>query len=361
MLHNSRFVSGLLAFLVALISVSFLSLLPSSNLWELALVAVMSFSSAFFLFYFTLEFLVFKEINRLYEVVEKLKKKELKVTKRKTLISLNPISRLNNEIHSLVSKKQKEIKQLKKLELYRREFLADVSHELKTPIFAAQGYIHTLLDGAVDDLEVRDKFLRKAAKSLDSLNKLVQDLLTLSKMEAGVLKITLEPIDFAELVRNAFEKYEQMAIQHTVTLDFIDETNGNAWINADAYRMLLAISNLIENGIKYGKENGHVEALLQRRGGMLFFEIKDDGIGIPSEHIDRIFERFYRIDRSRTKERGGSGLGLSIVKQILKLHQVDIQVKSKPKKGTIFSFEIQTIAPPAEKPNSLNALNNTAS
>ena len=185
MVYSSRGLALLLAFCIALITSLFLSLFKSIAVSALLVAFAISFSVSYLLIFTVLEFLIFREINKIYKLMGKLKKKELaKIDKQKTA-PLNPLKTINEDIYSFAELKQKEIDELKKLEAFRREFIADVSHELKTPIFAAQGFVHTLLDGAVNDKTVRTKFLKKAAKSLDGLDMLVQDLLTLSHIETG--------------------------------------------------------------------------------------------------------------------------------------------------------------------------------
>jgi len=344
MQFNARNVSFFVAFVVGSLTTAFLTLLQGVTQLTLLVAFFISFSSSFFLFYFTLELLVFKEINDLYKIVEKLKKKELKIVKKKNMIStLLPIKKLDQEIHSFVHKKQKEIRQLKKMEIYRREFLADVSHELKTPIFAAQGYLHTLLDGAIDDIDVRDKFLLKAAQSLDSLNNLIQDLLTISKMESGFVTMNFKNVDLKSIVYGLFSKFETAALEKNISLELEIDSGADPQIYADLYKITQVFSNLIENGIRYGITNGYVKIICVDREQSILILIEDNGLGIDSEHLDRIFDRFYRIEKSRSKDGGGSGLGLAIVKHILQAHHTEIEVESKPQIGTSFRFELSKI------------------
>lgn len=370
MFSNSRVVSISLAALIASVTVAFISLFQGVGYLVLLIAFLVCFCISFILFFFTLEFLIFKEVKELHKTVEKLKKKEFKHSRKKIKPSLSPIKQLNEEIYAYVSKKQREIDQLKKLEVYRREFLANVSHELKTPIFAAQGFVHTLLDGAIDDEAVRDKFLKKAAKSLDGLNDLVQDLLTLSKMEAGFIKMNFEPFDLYEICKNVYDQMEQKAKEKNIGLKFSDEY-GEVYVYADKIRIKQVMINLVENAIKYGHQDGSVqisfhEEMLDEKENRHFFgeetpenaieppqkkvkkvvvTVEDDGQGIGAEHLDRIFERFYRVDKSRSKDKGGSGLGLAIVKHTLEAHQSLITVKSKKRKGTTFRFALHKVNP----------------
>jgi two-component system phosphate regulon sensor histidine kinase PhoR len=336
---HPRFLSILLAVSVSTATTAFLSLLSVN--WTVLFVAFsISFSASYLLFYFTLDFIVLREVNEAYSTLEKLKKKEFKLSRKKDIPTLSPIKKLNQELYTYASKKQQEIDQLKRLALYRREFLADVSHELKTPIFAAQGFIHTLLDGAVEDEAIRDKFLRKAARSLDGLNNLVEDLFTLSKMEAGIIVMNRQPFSLDDLFHEVFEQSEDKAEHKNIEIHIPQDQS--LWVNADYARIRQALMNLLDNAIKYGNEGGHIRIEVKAvEAQKVEIKISDDGPGIPSEHLDRIFERFYRVEKSRSKSEGGSGLGLAIVKHILEAHHSTIQVSSKLQEGTTFSFFLE--------------------
>jgi two-component system, OmpR family, phosphate regulon sensor histidine kinase PhoR len=341
MFFNSRAVAVLLAGVIALITSAFLSLVDSITQTALIVAAAMAFSSSFLLIYLTLEFLIFREINQIYQVLDKLKKKDFKLGKKKHKSSANPLKKLNQEIYSLASRKQDEIDELKKLEIYRREFLADVSHELKTPIFAAQGFVHTLIDGAIDDRDVRDKFLEKAAKSLDGLDALVQDLITLSQMEIGVITMQYEHFDLYQLCLEVFEQLEKKSLRKNTTLHIEKKGDKSFVVEADRNRIRQVIINLVENAVKYGNEGGQITVSLSFDKDQVQVAVKDDGPGIPEEHLKRIFERFYRVEKSRSKDKGGSGLGLAIVKHIIEAHQSKVHVTSKLGKGTTFVFRLQ--------------------
>jgi two-component system, OmpR family, phosphate regulon sensor histidine kinase PhoR len=338
---NARLVSLLLAISVAIITTAFISLLKDTTIVILFVTFSISFSATFILVYFALELLVLGEINEAYSVLAKMKKKDFKLTQKRQNSTLSPIKKLNQEIYAYASKKQQEIDYLKQLAAYRREFLADVSHELKTPIFAAQGFIHTLLDGAIDDVEVRDKFLNKAAKSLDGLNVLVQDLFILSQMEAGMIRMNFQVFDLVQLIKEVFEQLEQEAHKKNIQLHFRENSLEQALIQADPSQLKRVMINLIENAIKYGKSEGQVWVELSENEKNILIKVEDDGIGIPEQHLDRIFERFYRVEKSRTKSKGGSGLGLAIVKHILEAHESKISVSSEVNTSTTFKFKLK--------------------
>jgi len=339
---SPRFIAIILALLISVITSSFLASVDGVTRSMLFVAAIAAFSSSFFLVLYTVDILVFREVNKMYRTIHKLKMKDFNLAPRKKLIhESNPLKTINDEIFVYVTKKQKEIDELKKLELFRREFLADVSHEFKTPIFAAQGFIHTLLDGAMEDENVRERFLVKAAKNLDSLDVLVKDLLVLSQMETGDIKMNIADVDIRLLTQNIFGRLENIAADRDIALKIKPDDLSEVWVKADSDRIEQVLLNLIENAIKYGNEGGKV--IVHFNEGKKFVEIavRDNGPGIPQEHLNRIFERFYRVDKSRSKERGGTGLGLAIVKHIINAHDTKIAVMSKPEKGTTFSFKLE--------------------
>ncbi len=350
MLLNARAVALLLAFCIATITTAFLSLMDDVSQLALLVTFILAFASAYLLTYITLEFFIFREINNIYDVLGKLKDREFSVADTDLNRSANPLKRINQEIYSYASDKQREIEELKLLAVFRREFLADVSHELKTPIFAAQGYIYTLLDGAVKDKNVRTKFLKKAAKSLDGLDLLVQDLLTLSQLEIGQIKMRYVYFDLIHTIQDVYDQMEGKAEKKHVELRFGAGVPEQVWVWADKQRIHQVVMNLISNAIKYSKEvnegeelpePGWVEVNMKEDKDKVRVFVADNGRGIPEEHLNRIFERFYRVDKSRSKSSGGTGLGLAIVKHILEAHKSKVQVKSTVGKGSTFSFALQ--------------------
>lgn len=343
MFINSKGVALLLAACISVITTAFLSLVDGVTGSAMFVAFVLAFSSSYLLINIALEFLIFKEINQIYTLLEKLKKKDfsfIDLTKKK-INTLNPLKRINQEIYSYAEIKQREIDELKKLEVFRREFLADVSHELKTPIFAAQGFIHTLLDGAVEDEEVRYKFLEKAAKSLDGLDLIVQDLLTLSHIETGEIKMHMDNFNLYDLTKEVFEQLEGKAEKKQIQMSFASKCPEKAFVHADYQRIYQVMINLLSNAIKYTNEAGKVEVAFSIGKKVIRVYVKDNGKGIPAEHINRIFERFYRVEKSRSKDKGGSGLGLAIVKHILEGHHSKIQVNSSVGEGSVFSFKLK--------------------
>jgi len=344
MVYSSRGMALLLALCIALITSLFLSLFKSVDLSALFVAFGISFSVSYILIFVVLEFLIFRELDKVYKLMGKLKKKELSRIDKQKSAPLNPLRTINEEIYSFAELKQKEIDELKKLEAFRREFIADVSHELKTPIFAAQGFVHTLLDGAVNDKTVRTKFLKKAAKSLDGLDVLVQDLLTLSHIETGQIKMHFENIDLYKLTEEIFEQFEEKADRKEIKLS-IEGSPRKVLVYADWQRINQVMTNLVSNAIKHSFDGGEVKVSFEVSKKNIVTNISDTGEGIAPEHQARIFERFYRVDKSRSREKGGTGLGLAIVKHILDGHNSKAEVESTPGKGSTFSFKLPRVKP----------------
>jgi two-component system phosphate regulon sensor histidine kinase PhoR len=338
---SPRYLSVILAFFIACVVTAFISFLPHSDYFTLFVSFISCFIFGSILIFFALDYLVFQEVNQLYDRIKQIKQKNFEVIPRKQLLAKqNPIELLRKELDTYVSSKEDEVKELKKAAKYRQEFLADVSHELKTPIFAAQGFVHTLLDNPDEEEEIRIKFLEKAAKSLDGLDLLVKDLLTVSQIETGAVKIDKKNINLKTVIQEIFEQVEYKAKGRNVTLS-VKAPDGPIMVKADYQRISQVLSNLIVNGIKYGNSPGNVVIDISEKKKLFIVNVKDDGPGIPEEHLHRLFERFYRVDKSRAKQSGGSGLGLSIVKHIVQAHGSKISVESKINKGTNFEFKLE--------------------
>ncbi len=338
---NPRILSPILAFFIAGMMTVFLSFIPDIN----ALIMLVAFLSVFILgsgmIFFVLDYLIFQEVNKLYDQIKFLKKKKINISPRKVLIQKgNPIELLKTELNSYLSTKEDEVKELKKAHKYRQEFLADVSHELKTPIFAAQGFVHTLLENPDEKPEIQRRFLEKAAKSLDGLDDLVKDLLTVSQIETGAITIEKEAVDLKKMVQDIFEQLENKAKKRGTVFKMIGDTQ-EVIVFADPNKIKQVLLNLIENALKYGKDQGKVWVEFLSKDSSYQIKIKDNGPGIAAEHLPRIFDRFYRIDKSRAKQIGGTGLGLSIVKHIIQAHGSKIMVESKVEQGTEFFFRLE--------------------
>ena len=343
MLSNSKTVALLIAAAVSIITTSFLSLVDGVPYGGFIVVFVLAFSSTYILTYFAVDVFIFGQIEKINNRITRMKGEDFTFVDEETTSSIgNPLIKISREILTYAKTKQQEIDELKKAESFRREFIADISHELKTPIFAAQGFVHTLLDGAVKDKNVRSKFLKKAAKSLDGLDRIVQDLLTISQVETGVIRMELENFNINELIQEVYDQFEGKAEKKDIELRFAEYCPDNIYVFADRHKIFQVILNLVSNSIKYRKDdNTYILANIIEHEKDVEIRLRDNGIGISEEHLNRIFERFYRIDKSRSREKGGTGLGLSIVKHILEAHQSQIMVKSNQNVGSEFIFKLQ--------------------
>ena len=351
MKYKPGFFDGwLLALIVSIcITIPCLVLLYHANdLTHRALVpvGVVIFWVAFLIVFGFLEFVVLREAKRIYKITQKKKKKnkdgEPSIMEVEQPGLFNPMRRVYEEVSQFTTNKEEEIAELKRMETFRREFIANVSHELKTPLFAAQGFIHTLIDGAANDTTVRTRFLNKAAKSLDGLENLVQDLLMLSQIETGEIKMRIEAHDLYELAKDVAEELEEPAKKKNITLK-VDEPKKKHMALADSKWIRQVLTNLMANAINYTPEDGSVTVKFEFTKKSVYVIVKDNGMGIPTEHLPRIFERFYRVDKSRSRERGGTGLGLAIVKHILESHHTKAEVESEEGKGSEFSFKLERV------------------
>ena len=234
-----------------------------------------------------------------------------------------------------------EINTLKDQDTYRKEFLGNVSHELKTPLFTIQGYILTLLDGALKDKSVRDKYLKRAAKGVDRLINIVLDLDLITQFESGIKIVDKKKFDIVELIQNVFDLIEIESEKNNISLFYDKNYSNPIYVFADEERILQVLTNLLVNSLKYGVDGGRTEVSLVKSDNKILIKVSDNGIGISSKHLPRLFERFYRVDATRSRKKGGSGLGLSIVKHIIEAHNENIYVESEFGKGTTFSFTLE--------------------
>ena len=280
-------------------------------------------------------------------------RKYIRIRVSKILNELNPeivkdfsedknLEIITDEIITKARERRSEINVLKNQENYRREFLGNISHELKTPLFTIQGYILTLVEGAMKDKKVREKYLKRAAKGVDRLISIVKDLDLITQFESGIKTVDKSDFNIYELVENVFELMEFESEKNNITLQYEKDNITPTYVYADQERILQVLTNLVVNSIKYGSNNGYTKVLVEDfNKEKVIIKVIDDGEGIEKEHLPRLFERFYRIDKNRSRKKGGSGLGLSIVKHIIEAHQEQIFVESKIGVGTEFSFTLQ--------------------
>ena len=299
---------------------------------------VVIFLLSYFFIYNSLQIFIYRKIKLIYKSIHNLKLG--RDTGFSEHLGDDPVADVENEVADWGVMKKREIDELRRMEQFRKEFLANVSHELKTPLFSLQGYVSTLLDGALEDPNVNRIFLEKSAKNLDRLCTLVEDLNEISQLERGDIALALETFDINKLVKEVFEGAEVKANNRNITLTIKKGTDTSFSVLADRERIRQVLTNLIVNSIKYGKENGETTVGFYDMDENILVEISDNGIGIEEEHLPRLFERFYRIDKSRSRDVGGTGLGLAIVKHIIEAHKQTINVRSTPGIGSTFGFTL---------------------
>ncbi|RZL34746.1 MAG: sensor histidine kinase [Pedobacter sp.] len=302
---------------------------------------VISFATSFLVFYYLFEKYIYTKIKLIYKLIHNLKLgKDLKEALGE-YVSADPINDVEAEVKEWAGAKKKEIDLLKKQEQFRREFLSNVSHEFKTPLFAIQGYIETLQDCITDDPDMALKFLKKAENNVERLSYLINDLDSISKLETGEIPINYQKFDFVLLAKEVMDNLEDRAQSNKITLAFKEKYTAPTYVSADREKIRQVLINLIQNSIKYGNPNGMTAIKIFELHDQFLIEVTDNGIGIEEKHLARLFERFYRIDSHRSRVAGGTGLGLAIVKHILEAHQQTISVRSTPSIGTTFAFTLQ--------------------
>ncbi len=300
--------------------------------------AAILFGSVFFVVWLVLRAFVFRRIRSIYQTLYASYPEahaSTRLPRRENILVAT-----EEEAALWVKRRQEEIEQLKRMEAHRKEFLGNVSHELKTPIFNIQGYISTLLDGGLEDRSIHYDYLKRSEHNVERLIQIVEDLVDISQLETGELKLDREAFDIIALLREVVEVQEFNAGSRGISLRLLNETDKPVMVYADKYRIRQVLTNLVVNSIRYGKDNGSTTLKATVADGRASVEIADTGIGIAPEHMNRIFERFYRADKSRSRELGGTGLGLSIVKHIIEAHGQAIRVASEVGKGTVFTFTL---------------------
>ncbi|WCO01381.1 sensor histidine kinase [Psychroserpens ponticola] len=322
---------------LTLLSSVFLYVLHSIDVLYLLSFAVFTFLISFIVIQYRVERFIYRRVKKIYDDLTLLESSTL----RKQPITTD-MATLTQEIDKYARNKKVEIETLKVREEYRKEFLGNVSHELKTPLFTVQGYLLTLLDGAINDKNVSEKYLNRASKGLERLIYIVRDLDMITKLEVGDLRLNVETFDIVELVESVFDLLEMKASKKKITLTFDMDYNSPIMVSADKERIQQVLTNLVVNSIKYGREKGtteiSVENLIKNK---VIVRVTDNGEGISKENLTRLFERFFRVDKSGSRKEGGSGLGLSIVKHIIEAHDEKIYVESDLGVGSEFSFTLE--------------------
>ena len=331
------FTSILITIILSLINGIYFLAIDSFYIWFYIIEVIIVFLISFFIIQYRVENFIYKRMKKIYDDVSLLDGSTLGRQK----ITTN-METLTKEVELFARNKKLEIEALKIRENYRREFIGNVSHELKTPLFTVQGYIETLLDGALNDEKIREKYLKRAKKGVERLTYIIKDLDMITKLEVGELHLEKETFDIIDLIENVFESLEMKASKNLISLTFNEKYQNPIWVKADKDRIQQVLSNLIVNSIKYGINKGttelSVENLIMNK---VLIRVADNGEGINNDEIPRLFERFYRVDKSGSREQGGSGLGLSIVKHILDAHNEKIYVESQIGIGSEFSFTLE--------------------
>jgi two-component system phosphate regulon sensor histidine kinase PhoR len=298
-------------------------------------ISIAAFS--FFVLQYRVERFIYRRVKKIYDDVSLLES-----TSFRNQPITTDMATLTREVKKFATDKKLEIEMLKVREEYRKEFLGNVSHELKTPLFTVQGYISTLLDGAMSDKKIRKKYLERAEKGVERLIYIVQDLDMIAKLEMGDLNIEIVSFDIVNLVQNVFDLLEMEASKKDILLLFDMKYNKPIMVLGDREKIEQVVINLIVNSIKYGKEKGSTEVSIENlTDDKIIVRINDNGEGIEKKNIPRLFERFFRVDKSGARSEGGSGLGLAIVKHIIEVHEEKIYVESEFGVGSEFSFTLK--------------------
>lgn len=338
----SLFLSAILAILLfILFSIGETMQMFSLRFWEILLCIVGFFLLSYIVILFTINYFIYRKIKVIYKQIHDFKVGRGEKKEKFMNSNTDIISRVEDEVGSWMDNKMKEIETLREMEQYRRNFIGDVSHELKTPIFNIQGFLLTLLEGGIDDPEINVAYLERASRNVDRLISIVEDLDAISRMESGNFILDMQKFYIKDLVEEVFDDYELKANEAGIKLEFKKNTSTNYSVFADRENIRQVLNNLISNSIKYGKEEGKTKVSFYDLDNKILVEVSDDGIGIKESDLNKIFNRFYRVDKSRSRISGGTGLGLAIVKHIIENHKQTINVRSREGQGSTFGFTLE--------------------
>jgi two-component system phosphate regulon sensor histidine kinase PhoR len=336
---------GQLSFLTALIisiPVS-IGIYFFENSWNAALLFfLILLTGSYAVISFTLERFIYRKIKLIYKFISQTKATKREETYYKYILPKKSIDEVREDVEEWAGKRNEEIEMLKRTEQYRKEFLQNLSHEFKTPVFAIQGYVESLLDGAMNNPEINKNFLEKASKNVERLSTLLKDLDEISKLEMGELLLYKQNFIIQDLVKEVYEGISIKGDKHNIQLGIKKGCESPLMVFADKEKIRQILINLVENSIKYGKQNGTVTASIYKTDEKrILIEISDDGIGISENDLSRIFERFYRTGEGRSRDVSGSGLGLSICKHIIEAHGQSIHARSTEAVGTTIGFTLE--------------------
>jgi two-component system phosphate regulon sensor histidine kinase PhoR len=312
--------------------------------WIIALIALIGiFLGSYFMIRFVLESFIYRKIKLIYKYIYQTKASKREETYYKYILPQKGIDEVREDVEKWAEQRSAEIELLKTNEAYRKEFLQNLAHEFKTPIFAIQGYVDTLLDGAIENPTIRKRFLENTSKNVARMVTLVEDLDEITRLESGEQPLYKENFIIQDLIKEVFETLSIKISSSNIKCSIKKGCEFPITVFADQEKIKQVINNLLENAIKYGKKDGNIVASIYNTDGKhVLIELSDDGIGIAEEHLGRIFERFYRTDRGRSRDVGGTGLGLSICKHIIEAHQQTIHVRSKIDIGTTVGFTLES-------------------
>jgi two-component system phosphate regulon sensor histidine kinase PhoR len=329
--------SLLVTLLITFITLAFLYFAYEINLVYVFVFAFVCFIGSFVIIQYRAQKFIYRRVKKIYDDLTLLESKTL----QKNQITTD-MATLTQEIDKYAKDKKLEIEALKIREQYRKEFIGNVSHELKTPLFTVQGYISTLLEGAYKDKKLLHKYLERTDKGVERLTYIIKDLDMITKLETGDLTLEISTFDIVALIKNVFDLLEMKAAKKKITLTFDLNYNKPIMVNADKERIQQVLTNLIVNSIKYGAKNGTTEVSIENLiKNKVIVRVTDNGEGIEAENIPRLFERFYRVDKSGSRKEGGSGLGLAIVKHIMEAHDEKMYIESEFGVGSEFSFTLE--------------------
>lgn len=329
---------SLLIGVIALLTVGIVHLIHPMPFWAFLAFPSGAGLTAFIVFYLLIKRFIHERLKILYRSIRKGKLgggESFEMTMKEDVIG-----KAEQETKVWADERQTEIVQLKEQDKFRREFLGNLAHELKTPVFSIQGYVLTLLEGGLEDDKVNRVFLERAAKAIDRMTHILEDLDELTKLEVNELKLELRPFDIRDLAKEVMDSLEMKASEKSIALRFSKEFTQPLIVKADRGKIAQVLTNLIGNSISYGNEGGETNVRFYDVDDLVTVEISDNGLGIDPKHISRLFERFYRVEQSRNRNEGGSGLGLAIVKHILDSHGQTISVRSTVGIGSTFTFSL---------------------
>lgn len=334
------FYTALITALVVFVVVIAINITPSDmdRALNIVFLPILTLGACFLAARYLINEFIYRRIKVIYKKISDAKK-----SGDQPVLGGDTLEDVEKEVDNWEVNKNKEIATLKELEEYRRNYIGNVSHELKTPIFNIQGFLHTLIDGGINDPSVNMAYLQKAARNVERLNSIVEDLDTISRLEGGTLTLDLQVFDIQTLVNEVFEDMELKAKEKNIKLSFKEGANHGYRVRADKGQIRQVLSNLIGNSIKYGKQNGQSKISFYDMDKIVLIEVSDNGIGIARHHLKHVFDRFYRVDKSRSRSVGGTGLGLSIVKHIVEAHNQSVHVRSTEGVGSTLGFTLEKV------------------